>query len=87
MLVRSHSEESLRFVYALEFVFATVFERDASRRARQATHDVRDEYLAWLRDGLHASRDLHSTTMDVVAFADDIACVDAEVQWQLSLVT
>ena len=81
MLVRSHGEEPLWFVDALEFVFATVFERDACRSACQIANCGRDEYLTCRSHALNPCRELHSPATNVVLFMNHVASVDSQMEW------
>src|SRR3990170_319745 len=78
----SHREQPLRVGDALKGLLASVVEGHSSRRPRQSTHRVRHEHLARRGGARDPCSDVHRAAVDVVAFADHVAGVNAEVELQ-----
>src|SRR3990170_4715699 len=76
----SHREQPLWLSDALQLVLAPVLEADTRRRAGKTPHRVRHEHLARGGCARYSGGDVNRAAVDVVALADHVTGVDAEVE-------
>ena len=69
-----------RISYVFDFLLTQIVEHHLKLVAYTYVHNARDANAARFRKSLQPRRDIHSVTVDVVAFDDHIAKIDADAE-------
>src|SRR5438128_2912033 len=82
----SHSPHPHRLPDTLKRLLASVLEPHAPPTCAQRAHRLRHEHFSGRRQPADARGDVNRTAVDVVVLADDVPCVEADVEGKARIV-